>query len=146
MASDSSFEDSTPLCWNDMTQSCRYTENKTAISRLTSKQMKQKIYFGRSKTSLQASDVRYLNLPMKVISAVSSASSYCLAALRFGLWSRISQIRETEMIAMLTAGTQYYCGIVRLRVAEKSRTMRSSPRTRPSVAKLIMRPRDSDLI
>ena len=50
------------------------------------------------------------------------------------------------MTAIATAGTQYYCGIVRLRVAEKSRTMRSSPRTRPSVAKLIMRPRDSDLI
>ena len=77
MASDSSFEASTPLCWNDMTQSYRYTENKTAISRLTSKQMKQKMYFGRSRTSLQASDVRYLNLPMTVISAALSASSYC---------------------------------------------------------------------
>ena len=64
--------------------------------------MKQKMYFGRSITSFQASEVRYLNLPKTVISVES-----CYA-FRLGLWSRISQIRETEMAAMLKAGTQYY--------------------------------------
>lgn len=126
--------------------------------------MKQNRYFGRSLISYQASSVSILHFAKRVGGGPDSGSSPAIEvpatvsasskrgvssevglAYLFQLGSRIIKISTTDIAAMTRAGTQYCYSMVILRVIENRATIPSSPRTRPRVAKLIMRPRDSDL-